>query len=53
MKRVQFSNIGLPYLFLLPQLAVIVIFFYWPSVQAVHSSFYLEDPFGFGGSFVG
>lgn len=53
MKRVQFSNIGLPYLFLLPQLTVIVIFFYWPSVQAVHSSFYLEDPFGFGGSFVG
>ncbi|MCB1488761.1 MAG: ABC transporter permease subunit [Bauldia sp.] len=53
MKRVQFSNIGLPYLFLLPQLTIIVIFFYWPSVQAVQSSFYLEDPFGFGGSFVG
>ncbi|MBN8934603.1 MAG: ABC transporter permease subunit, partial [Rhizobium pusense] len=42
-----------PYLFLAPQLAVIFIFFYWPSVQAIHSSFYIEDPFGFGASFVG
>lgn len=53
MKRVQFSNASLPYLFLLPQLAVIVIFFYWPSIQAIQSSFYLEDPFGFGSTFVG
>ncbi len=53
MKRVQFDSKTLPYLFLLPQLAVIVIFFYWPSVQAISSSFYLEDPFGFGSTFVG
>lgn len=53
MKRVQFSSRSLPYLFVLPQMAVIVIFFYWPSVQAIHSSFYLEDPFGFGATFVG
>ncbi|MDI7864582.1 ABC transporter permease subunit [Rhizobiaceae bacterium n13] len=53
MKRVQFSSPTLPYLFLLPQLAVIFIFFYWPSAQAIQSSFYLEDPFGFGSSFVG
>lgn len=53
MKRVQFSSPTLPYLFLAPQLAVIFIFFYWPSVQAVQSSFYLEDPFGFGATFVG
>ena len=53
MKRVQFSSSFVPYLFLAPQLAVIFIFFYWPSVQAVHSSFYIEDPFGFGASFVG
>ncbi len=53
MTRVQFSSPYLPYLFLAPQLAVIVIFFYWPSVQAVRSSFYLEDPFGFGSTFVG
>ncbi|MCA2378519.1 ABC transporter permease subunit [Agrobacterium sp. 22-211-1] len=53
MKRVQFSSPFVPYLFLAPQLAVIFIFFYWPSVQAIQSSFYLEDPFGFGASFVG
>jgi len=53
MKRVQFSSSFVPYLFLAPQLAVICIFFYWPSVQAIHSSFYIEDPFGFGASFVG
>ena len=53
MKRVQFSSSYVPYLFLAPQLAVIFIFFYWPSVQAIHSSFYIEDPFGFGASFVG
>ncbi|WP_176082562.1 ABC transporter permease subunit [Martelella sp. HB161492] len=53
MKRVQFSRPLLPYLFLLPQMAVVFIFFYWPSVQAVQSSFYLEDPFGFGSTFVG
>ncbi|MDH0612974.1 MULTISPECIES: ABC transporter permease subunit [unclassified Agrobacterium] len=53
MKRVQFSSSFVPYLFLAPQLAVIFIFFYWPSVQAIQSSFYLEDPFGFGASFVG
>ncbi|NGO64838.1 ABC transporter permease subunit [Rhizobium daejeonense] len=53
MKRVQFSSRFLPYLFLLPQFAIIVIFFYWPSAQAIHSSFFIEDPFGFGASFVG
>ena len=52
-KRVQFDRPLTPWLFLLPQLAVVVIFFYWPSVQAVTSSFYLEDPFGFGSTFVG
>ncbi|TKD25292.1 ABC transporter permease subunit [Rhodobacter capsulatus] len=52
-KRVQFDRPLLPWLFLLPQLLVIFVFFYWPSVQAISSSFYLEDPFGFGATFVG
>lgn len=52
-KQVQFDRPLTPWLFLLPQLAVVVIFFYWPSLQAVTSSFYLEDPFGFGATFVG
>jgi sn-glycerol 3-phosphate transport system permease protein len=53
MKRVQFSSPYLPYLFIAPQMAIIFVFFYWPSVQAIQSSFYLEDPFGFGSTFVG
>ncbi len=53
MKRVQFSSPVLPYLFLLPQMLVVFVFFYWPSVQAIQSSFYIEDPFGFGSTFVG
>lgn len=52
-KRVQFSSRLLPYVLLAPQLAVVIIFFYWPSVQAVKSSFFIEDPFGFGSTFVG
>lgn len=53
MKKVQFSVSTLPYFLLLPQVAIIVIFFYWPSAQAIQSSFYLEDPFGFSATFVG
>lgn len=52
-KQVQFDRLLTPWLFLVPQLAIVAIFFYWPSVQAVSSSFYLEDPFGFGATFVG
>lgn len=52
-KRVQFDRPLLPWLFLIPQLAVIAIFFYWPAAQAIRSSFYIEDPFGFGATFVG
>lgn len=53
MKRALFSNIWLPVALLLPQLAIIAVFFYWPAGYAVQSSFYLQDPFGFGSSFVG
>ena len=53
MKRAGFSNPWLPILLLVPQLAIISLFFYWPAWQALKSSFYLEDPFGFGSTFVG
>ncbi|MEL6766041.1 MAG: ABC transporter permease subunit [Pseudomonadota bacterium] len=53
MKRVTFGNSWLPYAFLAPQLAIVFLFFYWPAVEAIRSSFYLEDPFGFGQTFVG
>ena len=53
MKRAAFSNPWMPLFLLIPQLSIIVIFFYWPALQAVSSSFYLQDPFGFSSSFVG
>lgn len=53
MKRAGFTTRWLPILLLLPQLLIIAVFFYWPAVHAVQSSFFLQDPFGFGSTFVG
>ena len=53
MKRAGFTTRWLPILLLVPQLAIIAVFFYWPAVHAVQSSFYLQDPFGFSSTFVG
>ncbi|WP_434289189.1 ABC transporter permease subunit [Celeribacter sp. SCSIO 80788] len=53
MKRAGFSSRWLPILLLVPQLSIILLFFYWPAAYAVKSSFYLQDPFGFGQTFVG
>ncbi|MEL6204231.1 MAG: ABC transporter permease subunit [Pseudomonadota bacterium] len=53
MKRAGFTNLSLPVLLLVPQLIIIAIFFYWPALHALQSSFYLADPFGFGSTFVG
>lgn len=53
MKRAGFTTPWLPILLLLPQLSIIAIFFYWPTWHALQSSFYLQDPFGFGSTFVG
>jgi sn-glycerol 3-phosphate transport system permease protein len=52
-KRVVFSHKLLPYLLVLPQLAVTVIFFFLPAGQAMWQSFRLEDPFGLSSEFVG
>lgn len=53
MKRAGFSSRWLPILLLLPQLSIIALFFYWPAWNAIYTSFFLEDPFGFGAEFVG
>ena len=41
-----------PLLLLLPQLAITLVFFYWPASQAVWQSFLLQDAFGLKTSFV-
>lgn len=52
-KRVTFNHSLLPYLLLAPQLVVTIIFFFWPSYQALESALYVEDAFGFSRQFVG
>lgn len=52
MKRAGFSQPWLPMMLLLPQLIIIAVFFYWPAIFAIYSSFFLQDPFGFGSTFV-
>ena len=51
-KRAIFSHRLLPYVLLLPQLVVTVVFFYWPASQAVWQSFLLQDAFGLSTSFI-
>ena len=50
--RAIFSGKLLPYLLVLPQLAVSLIFFYWPALQALEQSFLVQDAFGLSTEFV-
>jgi sn-glycerol 3-phosphate transport system permease protein len=52
-KRVQFRSTWLPWLLIAPQLVVIVVFFFWPAVQAVLQSFQVQDAFGLSTEWVG
>jgi sn-glycerol 3-phosphate transport system permease protein len=51
--RAAFPHKFLPYLLVAPQLAITLIFFYWPASQAVRQSLFREDPFGLHSKFVG
>src|ERR1700759_4517086 len=51
-KQSIFHSKLLPYVLVAPQLAVVLIFFYWPAAQAVLQSFLLQDAFGLSTSFV-
>lgn len=53
MNRATFPHKLLPYLLLAPQLAVTLIFFYWPAGQALKQSLLREDPLGLKSQFVG
>jgi sn-glycerol 3-phosphate transport system permease protein len=52
-KRAHFSGWTLPLLLILPQMAITLIFFYWPASQAIWQSFLREDAFGLSSEFVG
>jgi sn-glycerol 3-phosphate transport system permease protein len=51
-KRAIFGGRALPYLLLGPQLAVTLVFFYWPASQALWQSFLLQDAFGLRTDFI-
>ncbi|MDQ3025224.1 MAG: sn-glycerol-3-phosphate ABC transporter permease UgpA [Pseudomonadota bacterium] len=51
-KRVTFRSGWLPFVLIAPQIAVTIIFFFWPAAQAVYYSFLLQDAFGLRTEFV-
>lgn len=52
-KRVFFRSSWLPWLLLAPQMAVILVFFFWPAAQALLQSLQQQDAFGTSVEFVG
>ena len=52
-KRVTFRHLTLPYLFILPQLAITIVFFIWPAGEAIYQSLLRQDAFGLNTRFVG
>jgi sn-glycerol 3-phosphate transport system permease protein len=52
-RRAIFPNKVLPYALVAPQVAITLIFFFWPAFQAIRQSLYAEDPFGLSVAFAG
>ncbi len=52
-KRVRFKSRWLPWALVAPQLAIVLIFFYWPAAQALLQSVMMDAPFGGSREFVG
>jgi sn-glycerol 3-phosphate transport system permease protein len=51
-KRVLFQSSWLPYLLIAPQLAITLVFFFWPASQALYYSVQVQDAFGAKTEFV-
>lgn len=52
-RKVIFGNRLLPYALLAPQLAITLVFFFWPAGQALFMSVLQQDPLGMRVTFVG
>ena len=52
-KRVVFRSRWLPYLLVAPQLAITLVFFFWPAGQALWFAFQRQDAFGMHAEFAG
>jgi len=53
LKRSHFPTGPLPYLLVAPQIIITLIFFIWPSFEALYESLYIQNAFGTGSVFVG
>lgn len=53
MQRTVFKSRWLPYLLVAPQVAVTVVFFFWPALKSLQLSLYRVSPFGDKSTFVG
>lgn len=51
-RRAIFDNKFLPYVLVAPQLAITLVFFFWPAGQAIYQSLIRQDPFGLRTQFV-
>lgn len=52
-KKVRFKSRWLPWVLIAPQLAIGLVFFFWPAGQALYQSVLEEDAFGMSRQFVG
>ncbi len=52
-KRVRFKSWWLPWVLVAPQMAVVLVFFFWPAGQALYQSVLQQDAFGTTTEFVG
>jgi sn-glycerol 3-phosphate transport system permease protein len=52
-KRVRFRSAWLPWALVAPQLAIVLVFFFWPAAQALYQSVLEQDAFGTSTEFVG
>jgi sn-glycerol 3-phosphate transport system permease protein len=52
-KRVRFASAWLPWALVAPQLAIVIVFFFWPAGQALYQSVLQSDAFGTSTQFVG
>lgn len=52
-KRVRFQSLWLPWVLIAPQMAIVLVFFFWPAGQALMQSLLQQDAFGTSTEFVG
>src|SRR5882672_9934545 len=53
MQRTVFRSWWLPYVLVFPQMAVTVVFFFWPALKSLQLSLYRVSPFGDTMTFIG